>query len=472
MSESDDEPRHVPLDAAGDLSMGALIDILGGNVEVETNPTSLAPTRGRVVEDATDGTIWLGDGTTWLDVEKEVGFTTPKANTGTFNGVEQITEAADLPDPVNGYHQLEAKPYVFRGIVTSTAGLELHPDTSPVLGGHASRDGFIHTGGQTAIKSDGAPVMMRNVYAHAPGGTLYDFTADNTTEMLIQSCGFSDAANIAPMASLGTVTGFRVPTWKTCNFEDFGSGLTFDGDPDKIFMTDTPLRTVTDTGVSIFTLAGSSSVQIVDFADNYIKNVQPDTEVWRVEAGGEPSEVFQYRGTTHDTTVTKENILAGPNADVSTEPFWVSDAYPLRNSSVIGEVSLNSETTTTISTLDEWYEVQGATSEGNETQRTSGDGQGGVTYNGSKDTNAHISISISWYGANGDTYEFALAKNGTPEPTSAMPAAGGGQNANKVTSVSGIEDLVTGDTISLVVRNRDGTNDLTTTRYNINFLGT
>ena len=37
--------------------------------ETATNPTSLSPTDGRVVEDAGDGTVWIGDGSAWTKVD-------------------------------------------------------------------------------------------------------------------------------------------------------------------------------------------------------------------------------------------------------------------------------------------------------------------------------------------------------------------------------------------------------------------
>lgn len=380
-----------------------------------------------------------------------------------------VTSSDDLPAPTNGTHTLGNRVYFFNGFVTSPYGLDI--SNSPTfIGRHGSQDGFIHTGGNTAITGTNGGFFARDMYFHAPGGTMFDLTATNTIEMLVESCAFSDAAGIAPISSLGTITGYRVPTFKGCNFEDIAGGLRFEGDPDKIFIWGSPLRNVTTAGVTIFTLSGSATAQIVDFADNYVKDVQSDTEVWRVETGGSPSEVFQYRGTVHDTSVTTSNILTG-EADAQAIPYWVSDSFPLRESNVIGELSLDAETTTTINAVDTWYQVAGVTTLGNETERMSQPTAGVLQYDGSKRSNLHVTISTSFTGANGSVYRIALGKNGTVEPASTMRITAGGQNSPVSLATSAIEDLAPGDTISLLVQNLSDTNDVTFQAYTINSLG-
>lgn len=388
-----------------------------------------------------------------------------------LNHINQVNvfDSSDLPAPTNGTHTLERKVYVFNGFITSPYSLDISNGPA-LLGRHPSQDGFIHTGGNAAITGTNGDYFQESLYIHAPGGTIYNLTGDQSTEMLVLDSGFSDAAGIGQIASLGTVDGYRVPTWKNCNFEDFADGITFDGSPDKIFITASPFRTVTTSGVDIFTLAGTSDVRIVDFVNNYVKDVQSDTVVWRVESGGEPAEVFQYRGTVHDTTFTKGNAIVGPNADPTVEPFWVTDAYPVRDSSVAGELSLDGTNTVSIASQDTWYEVNGATTTGNESERVIQASNGTIQYVGKRDVNVQITVNTSFTGANGDTYEIAIAKNGTVEPASTIEVEAGGQNSPVNPSTSGIEDLDPQDTISIQVRNRDGTNDATFRAYTINLM--
>lgn len=160
-----------------------------------------------------------------------------------------VSQTSDLPFNSNtGEHELEdGTVYRFDGFVTSTSPIQLAPN-SPLVGGHAGVDGFIHTGGGTAIKGTDSNVFMRNMYGHAPGGTLFDVSGNTTTETLIQSCSFSDAAGLGNMADLGMFAGFRVPTFKSCNFENFDSGLVFDSNgngngPVKVLLDGGPLET-------------------------------------------------------------------------------------------------------------------------------------------------------------------------------------------------------------------------------------
>jgi len=383
---------------------------------------------------------------------------------------QNVFDSDDLPDPTNGTHTLEGGTiYQFNGFVTSQYGLDI--SNGPVLSGrHASLDGFIHTGGNTAIIGSGGDLFQRKLYVHAPGGQIFDISGDQTVEMLVTDSAYFDPAGLGNIANMGVVDGYRVPTWKNCNFGHFDAGLTFDGAADKIFMTACPFRNITASGVDILTLAGTSDVRIVDFVDNYVKDVQSDTVVWRVESGGEPAEVFQYRGTVHDTSFTVDNAIVGPNASPTVEPFWVSDSHPVRDSTTTGELYLTAETTVAIGTQDQWYEVNGNTATGNEAERTTQASNGTIQYVGAKNVNVQVDVTTSFTGANGDIYEIAIAKNETVEPASTMQVEAGGQNAPVNPSTGAIEDLQPNDTISLQVRNRDGTSDATFRAYVINYM--
>lgn len=382
---------------------------------------------------------------------------------------ETITEEDDLPAPTNGTHTLkDSYVYVFNGSVTATKPIELGTATA-LIGRHASVDGFIYTGGGTAIQGTDAGFFARDMYFHAPGGTMFDLTADQTTEMLVESCSVSDAAGIGNIASLGTITGYRVPTFKSSNFEDFDGGLTFDGTPDKIFISGTPMRSVTASNVTLLTFASSLNVDIIDMVDNYVKDVQSDTEVIRVEAGATINDVFQYRGTTHDASVTVSNILTG-QAGQGKVGYRIANAYPLRDSSVVGELSLDSPTTTTISSQNTYTQIDGATSLGNESVRVSQPSAGTLKYDGKKNTNVHVTASCTVEAPSNETFAVAIAKNGTVEPTSEAQGEGAGV-APAFVAPSGIEKLTTGDTISLFVKNLDSDSNITVDLYNLNLSG-
>jgi hypothetical protein len=380
-----------------------------------------------------------------------------------------INDSGDLPEVSNGRHQLKDNTvYRFSGFITSSNGLELGSATV-LKGGYGATDGFIHTGTSTAVYARDVGLFIDDMYIHAPGGTIFDCVDTVDSEVLILDSSFSDAAGLGNIADLGTLDGFRVPTFKSCNFEEFDAGLTLTGSCDKVFFSGCPLRTVTASNVTILTFDASFSTDIIDITDCYVKSVQSDTQVINVDASATISEVFQYRGTTHDATVTKSNILTGA-ADAQKVGYNVQDSDPVRNSSVIGELSLDSATTTTITTQDTYTTVDGATSLGNESERVTQSSNGVLQYDGRRDVNVHISASLTAEVPNNTEVSLAITKNGTVEPTSEAQITGKGSVPSNV-STSGVEDIQNGDTISLQIKNNTGTEDIPVERYNISFLG-
>lgn len=465
---NDDQPRGVPPDSAGDLSLATIIELLADNVEVETDPTSPAPTAGRVTKDAGDGTVWLGDGNGWLEADHDVG-----ADLVGIPGVKLVRSADDLPDASGGFHPLvDDTTYLFTNEVESDAGLQL-ASTSPLLGWSRERCWFVHTGNGTAIKG-ADDVIISEMGVSAPGGTVFDVGGTSSSELLLQDVylGVDEHLNASgTINDLGTVGTFRGPELRVAGIRDFDSGLTFDGTYGRLYL-EAKVRDVVASGVTVFDFISNVTMDSADIANCDFSNLQSDTVLFDVDAGATINDVFNYRGNTHDTdTITKSNILAG-DADATKEPYWVSDSYPIRESNVVGELSLDAETETAITTQNEWVQVVGNTSQGNEAERTqAGQNEGQIEYIGTKDTNVHVTVSVSFYGANGDTYQFAIGKNGTVEPASTMRAEGKGQNANLGLSTNGVEDLTNGDTVSLLVRNLSGTNNATVSAYTITFLG-
>lgn len=382
--------------------------------------------------------------------------------------VDVIRQESDLPAASGGERQLaDDMLYVFDGFISSADTLVLG-SSSVLIGAHGAIDGFIHTGGSTAIKGTDVGFFARDMLISAPGGTALNLNdSTDSKEMLVESVSIADPAGMGDIASLGTVTGYRVPTFKGCNFEDFDGGLTFDGSPKKIFFSESPFRTVTASGVTCLTFAGSLSVDIVDIVNCYVKGVQSDTEVVRVETGATPSGIFQYRGVTHDSTVTASNVLTG-EAGVDEIGYQVQNASPLRNSAVIGELDLDSATTTTLSAQDTWAIIEGAGTLGAETARITSPADGTFTYEGRDNVNVQVIFSGSMTGGNGDTYQIGIFVNGNLQPAStARFEAGGGQSEITVMTTA-IERLTPTDDISIRVKNLDSATDPTFESYNFN----
>lgn len=379
-----------------------------------------------------------------------------------------VEEEGDLPAASGSERQLEDNTvYMFVDFVTSTDSLVVG-STTPTLAPHGGIGGFIHTGGGAAIKGTDSALFLRNCLISAPGGTIFDISGDQTTEMLVESCSFSDAAGLGNIASLGTIDGYRVPTFKGCNFEDFDGGLTFDGSPNKIFLSSCPFRGVTASAVSVLTFAGTLTVETVDIVDCYMKDMQSDTKVVNVAAGGTPEKRFKYRGITHDEdTVTTSNILTG-EAGVDEVGYWVTESSPLRNSAVVGELDLDSSSVTTISTQNTWYKINGAASLGAETARITSPSDATLTYQGRDNVNAQVLFSASMLGANGDTYQVGIFVNGNLQPASTAKFEAKGTQSDLPVVTTAIELLTPGDDISIRVRNLDSTSDATFESYNFN----
>jgi len=457
---NDQRPRNVEPTATGDVPLTKIIELLADNAEIRSNPTSLSPTAGRVAKDASDGTIWLGDGDSWLDVEHEVG-----ADLAGLPGVTIVRSADDLPDASDGVRTLEdGVAYLFADIIADPATLRLG-DPSPLIGWHGSQGGYIHTGGSAAIRSRGEPMMMRDFYAHAPAGSLFDLEADTTTEMLVESSSFSDAAGLGNMASLGTVNGYRVPTWKGCNFEDFNAGLSFTGTPDKIFIWGSPFRGISTAGVSCITLQDTLDVDIVDLPGNYGKDWQADTEFVRTEAGGEPTDVLQIRGTTFDGSVTRSNILTG-TLDETSVRVNVESSWPLADSSPSASYSLDGSATVSFTAQDpgdgsEAVKIDGiaTTVESAVTDRFTHTSPNRLTYDGRRDFKARADCTISLSGSN-TTAAVYFVKNGTVLNRTKVDITTASAGQPRTASLTSRIPMVPNDWVEVWLANEGGTGDI------------
>lgn len=388
-----------------------------------------------------------------------------------FSDVQEIhvDSVGDLPDPNDQGERVlrDNHAYVFHEIVVGTEPL-VYGDSTPLVGTHGSKSGYVNAAGTTCLKATDKNVFAIDMYFHCPGGEVLNSSGDATHELQFERCAFSDAAGLGNIGSLGTIDGHRVPAFKSCNFEHFDGGFTFDGTPDKVFFETCPFRSVDSAGVTCITLASTIDVDLVDMPSNYVKEVQPDTEVIRVEAGATISDVFQYRGTLHDTSVAKDNILNG-QAAVDAVGFLVQGCYPLRDSAVVGELSLDSPTTITISSSGVYNAIGGTTSLGNESERVSEQSDGVFQYDGKQDSNVSVTASLSVEANNGDVVRGAIFKNGTVEPTSASQTTVSGGGAPSTLVVTGVEDLVTGDTVEIRLQNESAANDITVNNYNLSF---
>lgn len=388
-----------------------------------------------------------------------------------LNGVNHIQSASDLPPAENGTHSLaDNTVYRFDEFVSSNAGLELG-DMTILTAEHGGSGGFIHTGGSAAIQAVDVPIFMRDIGISAPGGTVFDVAATDSTEVLIESASFADFAGIAPINSLGTIDGYRVPSFKGCNFEDFADGLTFTGGMDKIFISESPFREPAGSGVQCITLASGLDVDIIDIAGSYGKGFNADTEFVHTNAGGEPDDVLQLRGTTFDSSVSKANILTG-TLDEGSVGVSVRACWPLADSRPGVSYSATSSTTVTITTQDpgdgsEAVKIDAPTEVFPPvTDRFTHTSPNRATYIGRRDFVDTLTASVSVSGSN-TTVALYVVKNGTVLDRAKVDVTTASAGQPRAVSLSARLMLQTDDYVELWLANEGGTGDITVSTLDV-----
>jgi hypothetical protein len=383
-----------------------------------------------------------------------------------LNGTERIQNAADLPPAeATGRHELvDGTAYWFDGIVTSDAPIALG-DTTPLLGNHAGVSGFVYTGGAgAALRSTGVSLYMRNMIISAPGAAAFDVSGTTTDEMLVESCTVADVG-AGPLASLGTIDGFRVPSFSLSNFEDYESGLTFTGDADKIFVGDSPFRDPVGGGTAAITLGAGLSVDIVDIAGSYGKGFGATDEFVRTDAGGEPAEVLQLRGTTFDDSVTKANILTGA-LDETSVGVSVDSSWPLSDTRPGASYSNTTTSEVTITAQDpgdgsEAVKIDTPTEAFPPvTDRFTHTSPNRATYNGRRDFKANVNATVSVSGSN-TTVALYLAKNDTLLDRSKVAISTASAGQPRVVSLTSRAEFEPDEYIELWLANEGGTGDIT-----------
>jgi hypothetical protein len=381
------------------------------------------------------------------------------------NDVVQVRTVEDLPNPSGGVRTLDStKTYYFTSIVATINTVD--PNGAPLLSPHGSVGGLIHTGGGTALETSGSPFFARSMYLHAPGGTLFDLSADDSTEFLFQDSSISDAAALGNLASLGTIDGYRVPSFKDVNFEQFDDGLTFSGTSKKVFFSGCPFRTIDANSVTILSFDASFDSEVVKLGSGcYIKNVQPDTVVASVDPSATISQFFKFYNVDLDATVAKSNVLEGAIGNDSIGTI-VRNSVPLSDSHVLGELFIDAAAT--ISGSGAGATEINSTTAGGETftlsvgQRVSENPEGGnLRYDAQYDSDVQIDARVTVEGAN-TSYRCAVELNGTEVPGSA--AEGSTSGASKPDTVEPgalLEQMTDGDVVDVTLENTDGSTDLT-----------
>jgi hypothetical protein len=263
-----------------------------------------------------------------------------------------VVSETDLPDPSNGVITLEPETYYeFNGLVSTDNTIEFSQN-SYLAGKNWSNDGLIYTGTGNAITNGtNANVNMRFMVITCPnGGTALSISADQTTEHFMHLMVISD------VGSVGTVSGFRVPTFSNVAFESYDEGLTLTGSSNKVFITKNVFREPSSTTSSIL-FDGSINTDIVDVSGTYFKSHDAtSSNAIELASGATVNDFGIVRGNAFDDSTS--NITVG--FDQTTVGWSFNSNTPIPNSSVRAQISFNNNTTeTTINTQDEWVPVVG-----------------------------------------------------------------------------------------------------------------
>lgn len=383
-----------------------------------------------------------------------------------LEGIRLVTGAEDLPDAVDGVRTLDSskKGYWFMDIVADPATLD--PNGVPLVGFHGSAGGYIHTGGDVAFQTNGTGFYADNFFGHAPGGQLFDLQADNTTRFLVTDTAFFDPVGLGDIADLGVIDGYKVVSFKSVNFENFAQGLTLAGDTDKTFFETCPIREVSGSNATFLTTDATYNSEILKLVGCYVKNVQTDTTIVDVTASGLPNNYLKYINVDHDTTITKSQLFEGfSREDVG---VVIRDSFPIADSVVGGDLSLDAQTTVTGSGSGPTELTQGTWTL-NLGDKTSQASPGKLQYDAKSDRDVGISARVTVVGAN-TNFSLWVAKNGTRIPRSRVDDSTSG--SSKPTTVNyGVQieqaSSDTPDTFSLVLENTGGTADLDAATANI-----
>lgn len=389
--------------------------------------------------------------------------------------VVHVSDSSDLPPVQNGRHQLQPQTgYLFNGFITSQYGLELATQT-PLAGFHGSLDGFIHTGGDAAVYGRNVGYFAQDLYIHAPGGTVYDLSGTTQNEILVNEVNHNDAAMLGNISDMGTIDGYRVPSFEKTNFGDFNSGITFSGTSEKILFSSCPFRSVDDDNVTCFTFNGTT--EIISFVGNYVTGVQSDTEVMRVTNADDVNGIIQYSATTHGADVTESNILVG-DISVDRVGMRVSDSFPLADSRGFVGYTLDSNTTTTInsqagSKTDEaaYERIAGTTTPSASSRFDTADNE--ATFRGKRTRVVSLEANVSMATGNSDQVAVAWFQSGNIIDQTIIRRQmeqQGGSVASSTTSSGVSASVDTDDTFDVRIANLDSTTDVTVGELNAKLL--
>lgn len=335
--------------------------------------------------------------------------------------------------------------YEINGSVTTTNTLN-YGTNSMIRGSHMGVDAIVYVGGLTAITVTNVNFFMNNLVIVAPGGTAINATGTITTEFLWTLVA------IVNCATIGTVTGFRVPTFINCNFDTFTNGITFDGTEDKIYLEGCPFRNFTNFGI---TFATTLSVEVIDISGGYFKESPTGTGII-VENVASVINYGLVRGTVWTNVLTP---VSGFGPESVGWDFQIND--PIRDSRRVADIFMTANVTPTILIQNVWTKIAGTTTV-NKLERFTSPQNNRISYVDNRPgIQGFVAVSLSLLGSsNNQAVEVAIYRNDVIASPPMRTVLTGTSRTDSI-NVNAILDFNTGDFVEVWVRSTGGNQDVT-----------
>lgn len=374
------------------------------------------------------------------------------------NDKEMVSKQSDLPDVESGFHQLEdGTTYFIDGQVTSEYGIE-HNGSSMLRGLDFRNDQFVYTGTGVAHRTRGDEFFYRDLTTVAPSGTMFDLDGqdnaeaeDDKVEMLVLDSAFQMSAD------LGTIEGYKVPSFKGVSFDQWDEGITFTGSPNKVLLSGCPFRTP-DSGATQAVLFDSSfTTDFIDISGGFFKRF------------GGTVDAINFNGTLNKSGIIAANLFEDDtindilvNFDKTSVGWQVSNNSGLQDSRVAGIYTKDGSSATDLGgNADTYTKITGATTAQGTPERLSHTSPNTFTYTGKDSVTVSVTVSITLDGA-ADNFNAAVFKNQSAVPGGDMTWQGSGVAVPVNAVVLSEVDLTTGDEIEIYIKNEDsGDNDPT-----------
>lgn len=373
-----------------------------------------------------------------------------------------VKSVEDLPEPVNGEHiLLDDVMYQFNGFITTPHTLKLGNNCS-LVGRDLGKDGIIYTGFDVAVRADNVPFFAREFVIVSPAAQALDLKADIDKEFYAKLVGIYNTP------FLGVIDGYRVPSLKEWNCEDFDEGLVFTGESEKIFIDGSPFRGVGENS-TIISFDENFSTTSIDITGNYFK----DLEEGAVCVKKHPSATISFFGLLRGNSFEDlEEVSITEGFGPETVGWAFINNSGVRDSRILGEYSMAGNETVTTLTQNTWVKIAGTTVPGY-LERFDATTSNRLIYIAERSTEALMIGSVSIRGESNDQrVEVAFFRNGEIESSPISTILGGPAQARADNlSINQITELNTDDYVEVWIRCTSSNDNVTVSSMQVSLKG-